>query len=42
MGLDPDGLPIGLQIVGRRFHDPLVLRIGQAYEAMRGPFPTAP
>jgi aspartyl-tRNA(Asn)/glutamyl-tRNA(Gln) amidotransferase subunit A len=34
-----DGLPVGLQIVGRRFADELVLRLGAAYEASAGPFP---
>ena len=33
-----DGLPVGLQIVGRRFADELVLRLGAAYEASVGPF----
>jgi len=33
-----DGLPVGLQIVGRRFADELVLRLGAAYEASAGPF----
>jgi aspartyl-tRNA(Asn)/glutamyl-tRNA(Gln) amidotransferase subunit A len=32
-GLTPDGLPIGLQIVGRRLDDALVLRASAAYEA---------
>jgi aspartyl-tRNA(Asn)/glutamyl-tRNA(Gln) amidotransferase subunit A len=38
MGLSPEGLPMGLQIVARRFDEPLALRIGQAYEATRGPW----
>ncbi len=33
MGLSKSGLPLGLQIVGRAFDEPTVLRIGQAYEA---------
>ncbi|MFT7598134.1 MAG: aspartyl-tRNA(Asn)/glutamyl-tRNA(Gln) amidotransferase subunit A [Acidimicrobiales bacterium] len=32
MGLDPDSLPLGLQIVGRPFADDLVLAIGHAYQ----------
>ncbi len=31
-GFSSDGLPIGLQIVGRRFEDATVLRAGQAYQ----------
>jgi aspartyl-tRNA(Asn)/glutamyl-tRNA(Gln) amidotransferase subunit A len=34
-GFDGDGLPIGLQIVGRRFNDLGVLAIARAFEAMR-------
>jgi aspartyl-tRNA(Asn)/glutamyl-tRNA(Gln) amidotransferase subunit A len=34
-GYDADGMPIGLQIVGRRFDDAGVLRMAAAYEAMR-------
>jgi aspartyl-tRNA(Asn)/glutamyl-tRNA(Gln) amidotransferase subunit A len=32
-GFDPDGLPIGLQVLGRPFDEAGVLRIGQAYES---------
>ncbi len=42
MSVAPDGLPTGLQIVCRRFDDPLALRIGYAFEQARGPFPKAP
>ena len=35
-GFSADGLPIALQIVGRPFEDPLVLRVGAAYEAAAG------
>lgn len=31
-GFDSAGLPIGLQIIGGRFHDELVLRAGHAYQ----------
>jgi aspartyl-tRNA(Asn)/glutamyl-tRNA(Gln) amidotransferase subunit A len=34
-GYDADGLPIGLQIVGRRFDDAGVLRLSHIYEQMR-------
>jgi aspartyl-tRNA(Asn)/glutamyl-tRNA(Gln) amidotransferase subunit A len=36
------GLPSSLQIVGRRFDDALVLRIGRAFEKVRGAFGAAP
>lgn len=32
-GFDATGLPIGLQIIGRPFDEPTVLRIGHAYES---------
>ena len=35
-GFSAEGLPIALQIVGRPFEDPLVLRVGAAYEAASG------
>lgn len=41
-GLTAAGLPIGLQIIGRRFDDAGVLRIGHAYEQARGPLPSPP
>ena len=34
-GYDADGLPIGLQIIGRRFDDLGVLAVARAFEAMR-------
>jgi len=34
-GLTSDGLPIGLQIVGRRFDEATVLRASAAFEAIR-------
>lgn len=40
MSLSPAGLPTSLQIVVRRFDDPLALRIGRAFEKARGVFPT--
>ena len=36
-GFTAAGLPIGLQIIGRRFDDLGVLQVAAAYEAMRGP-----
>ena len=35
VGIDGDGLPIGLQIVGPMFGDALVLRAARAYESVR-------
>ena len=34
-GFTPDGLPVGLQIVGRRFDDVGVLRLARAFERIR-------
>lgn len=39
MSLTEAGLPTSLQIVTRRFDDPLALRIGRAFEQVRGSFP---
>ena len=36
-GYTPEGLPIGLQIVGHRFDDVGVLRLSRAFEDLRGP-----
>ena len=36
-GYDPDGFPIGVQIVGRRFDDLGVLGMAKAFEGLRGP-----
>ena len=38
-GLSEGGLPIGLQVIGPRYHDGMVLRVARAYERARGPFP---
>jgi len=38
-GLMADGLPVGLQIVGRDGDDWNVLRLAHAFECARGPFP---
>lgn len=40
--LNGAGLPMSLQIVVRRFDDPLALRIGRAFEKARGAFPRPP
>lgn len=39
-GFDANGIPVGLQMVGRRFSDAMVLRAASAYEAARGSFPS--
>jgi aspartyl-tRNA(Asn)/glutamyl-tRNA(Gln) amidotransferase subunit A len=41
-GASPEGLPIGLQLVGRAYEETEVLRVGAAYEAARGPVPPIP
>ena len=41
-GRTPGGLPIGLQIAGRRFDDLGVLRLARAWERLRGPGPAWP
>jgi len=41
-GLTSAGLPVGLQLVGPRHADALVLRAAQAYEQARGPWPQPP
>lgn len=38
-GIASDGLPVGLQLVGRRWDEDTLLRAARAYEAARGPFP---
>ncbi len=40
--LSSKGLPLSLQIVVRRFDEPLALRIASAFERSRGAFPTPP
>lgn len=34
IGFDGDGLPLGMQIIGREFEDATVLRVGAAYQAI--------
>jgi Asp-tRNA(Asn)/Glu-tRNA(Gln) amidotransferase A subunit family amidase len=38
-GLSDEGLPVGLQLVGRHLHDDLVLGVAGIYERARGGFP---
>jgi aspartyl-tRNA(Asn)/glutamyl-tRNA(Gln) amidotransferase subunit A len=42
IGRASDGLPTSLQIVARPHDEAMALRIGAAYEAVRGPFPAPP
>jgi aspartyl-tRNA(Asn)/glutamyl-tRNA(Gln) amidotransferase subunit A len=39
-GLDETGLPLGLQIIAGRGREADLFRIGKAFEAVRGPFPS--
>lgn len=39
LGSTQNGLPQGMQLIGRPFREDLLLRIGAAYEAAAGPFP---
>lgn len=41
-GLDAAGLPLAFQLVGRAFEEPLLLRVGAAWERLRGPLPLPP
>jgi aspartyl-tRNA(Asn)/glutamyl-tRNA(Gln) amidotransferase subunit A len=41
-GMDPDGLPIGLQFAARMWDEATALRAARAYELVRGPFPLPP
>jgi aspartyl-tRNA(Asn)/glutamyl-tRNA(Gln) amidotransferase subunit A len=41
-GLSPDGLPIAMQVIGRPFGEPEVIRVAAAYESARGALPAAP
>jgi aspartyl-tRNA(Asn)/glutamyl-tRNA(Gln) amidotransferase subunit A len=39
---DDDGMPVGVQITGRRHDDLAVLRVASALEALRGPLAQMP
>jgi aspartyl-tRNA(Asn)/glutamyl-tRNA(Gln) amidotransferase subunit A len=41
-GIDPDGIPIGLQFAARMWDEAAALRAARAYELIRGPFPLPP
>jgi len=42
MGRSPEGLPIGVQLIGRPFEDELVLAVAGQLEAARGPWQPPP
>ena len=42
IGLTSAGLPTSLQIMGRPLAESMVLRVGAAFEAARGPLPLPP
>ncbi len=39
IGLSPGGLPLSMQIIGRPFDEPSVIRVANAYERARGVLP---
>ena len=41
-GFTPDGLPVGIQLVGRPFEEEVLLTVGCHLEQARGPFPLPP
>jgi Asp-tRNA(Asn)/Glu-tRNA(Gln) amidotransferase A subunit family amidase len=42
LGYSNDGLPIGVQVIGRPFEDELVLAVAEAIEQSRGPWQVPP
>jgi Asp-tRNA(Asn)/Glu-tRNA(Gln) amidotransferase A subunit family amidase len=42
MTRSPEGLPIGVQIVGRPWEEEMVLAVARSLEEQRGPFPSPP
>ena len=41
VGLDPRGLPVGMELLGRPYDDEALVGMMAAFEAARGPFPQA-
>ena len=33
-GFDPDGLPVGMQLIGKPFDEATLFRVGAAYQAL--------
>jgi Asp-tRNA(Asn)/Glu-tRNA(Gln) amidotransferase A subunit family amidase len=42
MGHSPEGLPIGVQLIGRPYEDQLLLDVAEQLEIARGPWLFAP
>ncbi|MBS1833623.1 MAG: amidase, partial [Acidobacteria bacterium] len=42
MAISPDGLPVGVQLVGRPYQEELLLTLGEQLEQARGPLPAPP
>jgi Asp-tRNA(Asn)/Glu-tRNA(Gln) amidotransferase A subunit family amidase len=42
IGFTPDGLPVGIQLIGRPFEEEVLLTVACHLEQARGPFPAAP
>ena len=42
MGRSPEGLPIGVQLIGRPFEEDLLLRVAEKLEHARGPWQAPP
>jgi Asp-tRNA(Asn)/Glu-tRNA(Gln) amidotransferase A subunit family amidase len=40
--LTPEGLPVGVQLVGRPYEEEILLEVGMRLEEARGPFPAPP
>ena len=41
-GMSAEGLPIGVQLVGRPYEEELILELAVRLESARGPFPGPP
>jgi Asp-tRNA(Asn)/Glu-tRNA(Gln) amidotransferase A subunit family amidase len=42
LGISPEGLPIGVQVIGRPYDEELVLAVAEKIEAARGPWVAPP
>jgi Asp-tRNA(Asn)/Glu-tRNA(Gln) amidotransferase A subunit family amidase len=42
MGISPEGLPIGVQLIGRPYEDELVLSVAEQLESARGAWQPPP